>query len=105
MNIQDFSGKNWQIQHDNFSWIFQCENFDQIKADLSEDLLQMENGRYIIDIGWYAGVEAFILFYIENEDWERPVMRYSSANINEICAELRRILSVIDTHSLSKTEK
>lgn len=52
---------NTELSNDNF--------------DLEEDMFQVKYGEYIIDVGWYMGVESFIIFVIKKYDWENPVIK------------------------------
>lgn len=56
---------------------------------LKEDLLQVsypEN--YIIDVGWYPDSEdengLFIIFVIEEYDWEKPILKLSTPLLKNI---------------------
>lgn len=49
--------------------------------DLQEDMLQVEYPNdYLIDAGWYGGIDKFIIFLIKDCDWDNPI-------IKEICVD------------------
>ena len=63
---------------------------------LSEDLLQIEVGNLIIDLGWYGEIwnndGEFKIFVVENQHWENPIRTESSKSQKIIKEILENIL-------------
>lgn len=64
---------------------------------LSEDLLQIEVGNLLIDLGWYGEISnnngQFKIFVIKNQDWENPIQTESSKSQKIIKKTLENILA------------
>lgn len=71
---------------------------------LSEDLLQIEVGNLIIDLGWYGEIwnnnGQFKIFVIKNQDWENPIQTESSKSQRTIRKTLENILASFKNHNL-----
>lgn len=71
---------------------------------LSEDLLQIEVGNLIIDLGWYGEIwnnnGQFKIFVIKNQDWENPIQTESSKSQRTIRETLENILASFKNHNL-----
>ena len=70
--------KNFKINLDNLSEYL--STFDE--SLLKEDMLQLEYKNYIIDFGFYSN--KFILYIIEDYNWENPIKKEYVNNINNI---------------------
>ncbi|MEI0605727.1 hypothetical protein R4K48_02060 [Brachyspira pulli] len=70
--------KNFKINLDNLSEYL--STFDE--SLLKEDMLQLEYKNYIIDFGFYSN--KFILYIIEDYNWENPIKKEYINNINNI---------------------
>lgn len=70
--------KNFKINLDNLSEYL--STFDE--SLLKEDMLQLEYKNYIIDFGFYSN--KFILYVIEDYNWENPIKKEYINNINNI---------------------
>ncbi|MEI0564419.1 hypothetical protein [Brachyspira pulli] len=70
--------KNFKINLDNLSEYL--STFDE--SLLKEDMLQLEYKNYVIDFGFYSN--KFILYIIEDYNWENPIKKEYINNINNI---------------------
>lgn len=70
--------KNFKINLDNLSEYL--STFDE--SLLKEDMLQLEYKNYVIDFGFYSN--KFILYIIEDYNWENPIKKEYVNNINNI---------------------
>ena len=73
-----FNYLNFKINLDNLSEYL--STFDE--SLLKEDMLQLEYKNYIIDFGFYSN--KFILYIIEDYNWENPIKKEYINNINNI---------------------
>ncbi|NPC92658.1 hypothetical protein HOO54_10560 [Bacillus sp. WMMC1349] len=89
-----------QITHNDFIInLNQPLDFDD--DGLKEDMFKVNYpNNYILDIGWYSGVNKFIVFIIRDGDWEKPIKKIFCSNLLELnstvekCADyLRLVLS------------
>lgn len=73
--------KDWNISTNHFSNLL--EKWDTTL--LVEDIFQASNTNYIIDSGWYGEDSSgrFITFLIKDLDWDNPVVRIESSNLEE----------------------
>lgn len=64
---------------------------------LTEDLLQIEFGNLILDLGWYGEISTnegeFKIYLIQNQDWENPIITKSSKSQKVIKETLEEILA------------
>lgn len=64
---------------------------------LTEDLLQIECGNLILDLGWYGEILTnegeFKIFLIQKYDWENPIITKSSKSQKTIKESLEEILA------------
>lgn len=62
---------------------FKKGEIEYIESDLSlnnlkEDLLQVHfPNNYVLDVGYYGTTNAFIIYVIQNQDWQNPVYKVS----------------------------
>lgn len=69
-----------------------CDNGDYLK----EDLFQIKYPNEImVDVGWYQGVNGFIIFVIQSYDWENPVMKHVIHDEKEMLLNLQKIIDEI----------
>ncbi len=74
MKESDIDLKNWDIIK---SDIFEISN-NLDESALSEDLFQIKNNNFIVDSGWYEGINSFITYLIKDDNWENPVIKIIS---------------------------
>lgn len=70
--------KNFKINLDNLSEYLSTSD----ESLLKEDMLQLEYKNYVIDFGFYSN--KFILYIIEDYNWENPIKKEYINNINNI---------------------
>lgn len=70
--------KNFKINLDNLSEYLSTSD----ESLLKEDMLQLEYKNYVIDFGFYSN--KFILYIIEDYNWENPIKKEYVNNINNI---------------------
>lgn len=51
-----------------------------VPSDLQEDMFQIEQGKYLVDSGWYEAIDAFITYLITNFNWDEPLVKIVSKN-------------------------
>lgn len=101
MRYKDFFDVTGTIKYDNFDESI-INNFDKQSDLLVEDMLHIEYLDNIsMDIGWYEGVEAFMIFVIQDSNWQFPIEKrickdiYSLAiNIKECDSNIQRLHKV-----------
>ena len=55
--------------------------------DLSEDLIQLRSGRFIIDVGWYPEANPrgiFVCKIVKDEDWQLPMYEFSTNDLEGV---------------------
>jgi len=92
-------GSHWRIIKDNISSLLNME-FDT-SIFLTEDMFQAILNNLIIDSGWYENV--FISFLIINNDWERPLMKIYSSNLEDVFIAIKSIEYYCQESSLGKS--
>lgn len=48
---------------------------------LTEDLLQMKQGDFIVDAGWYEGANFYIVYLIKDNIWDEPIIKICSPDL------------------------
>lgn len=86
---------DWKVIKDELSIL----NPDDLNySDLSEDMLQLSNSIFKIDAGWYEGISSFIVYLLRNDDWENPIVKITSYNLEncrraiQLCIEYSKEL-------------
>lgn len=75
-----------------------CDDGDYLK----EDLFQVEfPHEIIVDVGWYSGLEAFIIFIVQSYNWDNPVMKHIVHDEKNLLLDLQKIIDEITTESSS----
>lgn len=100
MLIKNIVGKDWKVTYDNFSWLLEDNNFQENKDFLGEDILQIEHLHkyYIVDIGWYQSLDLygkFKIVLIKNENWNSPLLEYSTTDLGEIIQKIYELTNGI----------
>lgn len=77
---------NWKIIKNDYS-SFQRNSLD--KSHLTEDMFMAEYDNFVIDSGWYGDDfedenGSFITFLIKDNDWEKPILKVNSFELNDI---------------------
>lgn len=58
---------------------------DEDNDGLKEDMFQVVYPQnYAIDVGWYSGVQQFIVYLIKDCNWEEPIEKIMCTNLNEL---------------------
>lgn len=53
--------------------------------NLKEDMFKVSYpNHYILDVGWYSGVEKFIVFIIKDSDWDNPIKKVLCSDLLEL---------------------
>jgi len=63
---------------------------------LQEDMLQVNYGPYVVDVGWYPSINPkgrFVIYLIYNSDWGNPIRKVTAKNLMMLKG---RLLKVID---------
>lgn len=72
---------------------------DELNNDninLTEDMLQVEfDNELLLDVGWYPGIEKFIVYVIKYCDWEHPILKIQSNSYNDLKASLDQAMNLI----------
>ena len=84
--------KEWRIDK---SDIFELENNFDVSL-LTEDMFQIRQKGYIIDSGWYQVQNAFITYLIIESNWEYPIAKIESTNLQDCYDAIQLIASYAD---------
>jgi hypothetical protein len=71
--------KEWRIDK---SDIFELEN-NIDNSLLTEDMFQISQENYTIDSGWYQGQNTFMTYLISESNWEDPIIKIKSTNLQD----------------------
>lgn len=87
--------KNFNIIKDDFKVLNQKE------IDLYEDMFQAEfiSRNLVIDIGWYGeDIESgkFIIYLIQNENWDNPILKLFSRDLDNLTLNLEGIIKILN---------
>lgn len=83
--------KNWKIIKDELS---DSITFDE--ALLTEDIFQAKKDDYVIDFGWYEGIEKFITLLVIKNNWENPIIRIQSDSYEQGLLSINLCVDFID---------
>ena len=92
---------NWSIEFNKFLNINPKKILKKNKLwkyYFTEDilLLKNQNKNLLIDLGWYPSSNPkgkFILLVIKNNNWEKPILKFSSRNKNKIVKKIEKLIS------------
>ena len=60
---------------------------------LKEDMLQLQYGRCIIDVGFYQN--EFVLYVIEDNDWDSPYLRNEIDDLIHLIPEIENACKIV----------
>jgi hypothetical protein len=110
--IQFYLSDEWIINRNEFTEIcpeqFINDDFEY-KWELNEDILQITNTNRnrIIDLGWYPEFRfegqycVKLVVYVKDEElqpenWEQPIIKYYSRNINDVKMMIEGLINKVD---------
>jgi|SRR5690554_558394 len=79
MDIINNNIKEWCIIKDE---LLDITHFDE--TFLREDLFQAKKNDYIIDVGWYEGINKFMIILVKKLDWKNPIVQIQCDSYKEI---------------------
>lgn len=95
MLFKDYNFTPGIITFNNYDITFN-EELNEEYDNLTEDMLQVEfKNNIILDVGWYSGVKSFIIFVIEEYEWEKPVLRLEAHSYRELKNSLDKAMNLI----------
>jgi hypothetical protein len=72
------------------------ENFDPDSDLLTEDMLQVKySNNLTLDVGWYIGLDRFIIYIVKDSDWERPIEKRLCKDVESLRLNLSECLENI----------
>ena len=77
------------IKHDDFEIDIRAPLNEEDDA-LKEDMFQVEYPfDYVLDVGWYSGVNQFIIYVIKSCNWDKPIVekRCKDISVLEVAVE------------------
>ncbi len=60
---------------------------------LKEDMLQLQYGRFIIDVGFYQ--KDFVLYIIQDYNWNTPYLRIVIDDVSCLIPEIERACQIV----------
>ena len=81
--------------------------FDFLSGDIrwvdnyrQEDMLQViYPNNYILDMGWYDGIEKYVINIIKDSEWGVPVAKYTASTENNMKLLLQEAIEKIENES------
>lgn len=64
---------------------------------LTEDLFQAKKNDYIVDVGWYEGINKFIIVLIKKLNWENPIVQIQCDEYNGILLGINLCIEYAET--------
>lgn len=65
-----------------------------------EDMLQVNYpNNYTLDMGWYEGLNKYVIYIIRDSEWGVPVAKYSAANEDDVAFLLQEAVEKINHES------
>ena len=65
-----------------------------------EDMLQVVYpNNYVLDMGWYDGINKYVIYIIKDFEWGVPVVEYSAKTEEDIKVLLKEAIEKIDYES------
>ena len=94
MKSTDIDWRSGNVTHWALDAIDESAPFRIQLEELREDLAQVSYAnRVVIDVGWYPDFSpdgGFIVFVVQNEDWEHPLAKERCASFEALRASLDR---------------
>ncbi|WP_097027338.1 hypothetical protein [Clostridium peptidivorans] len=79
--------------------IEESEVLDENNINLTEDMLQVKFGKnLVLDVGWYSGIGRFIVYIINQCDWEHPVLRAEAKSYHDLKIALDNAMILLKEH-------
>ena len=73
----------------NIKWLEKCRQ---------EDMLQVEyQNNYILDMGWYEGIDKYIIYIVKDFEWSVPVVKYFAKTDDDMIELLKQAVEKIET--------
>jgi len=72
-------------------WLETCRGEDM--------LMVVYPNNYILDMGWYEGINKYAIYIIKDNCWAVPVAKYSAENENDIALLLEEAVEKINDES------
>jgi len=97
--LHDIDFKDGNIIFDDFAINFFFPLLGQ-ELTLKEDLLQVDYGNYLLDIGWYPEFEIngkFIIQIISNFNWEKPIVKTKTKNLKSLKKAIKKAVDIIES--------
>lgn len=88
----------WKVQWNMFDEadpIFFTEEDSSYRLHFSEDLLQLQKGNVIVDLGWYPEgkvVGNYLLILVKDKKWSEPVYSFESRDKEIVIKEIEKLL-------------
>lgn len=86
--------KDGRVTYDSFD-IDPLLPISEQEFSLREDLLQVEYGSYLLDVGWLPDGNPkgrFVVRLIHNYDWESPVQKVEAKNLTILKERLQEVI-------------
>ena len=64
---------------------------------LREDLFQAKKNDYIVDVGWYEGINKFMIVLIKKLNWENPIVQIQCDEYKEILLGINLCIDYAET--------
>jgi len=72
------------------------ELLNEDNDSLTEDMFQADYpNNYVIDVGWYLGVNKFRIYVIKDSNWEEPVLRIDCGDINTLNSRVEECINFV----------
>lgn len=72
------------------------EPIDEDNDSLAEDMFQVVYpDNYVIDVGWYVGVNKFRIYVIKDFNWEKPALLIECDDLNTLNAKMKECVEFV----------
>lgn len=79
-----------RVTHNDFN-IRIWSNFDVEDDSLKEDMFKVNYPKnYILDIGWYSGINKFIVYIVKDCDWDNPIQKIKCNDLKELINSVKK---------------
>lgn len=96
MLFKEYNFKSVRVNFNNYD-ISPKDELIEENDNLTEDMLQIEfKNDILLDVGWYLSIGCFIVFVIQNCDWDKPLLRLEAYSYSELKSSLDRAMDLID---------
>ncbi|MBE6088438.1 MAG: hypothetical protein E7206_10430 [Clostridium beijerinckii] len=96
MLFKEYNFKSGRVNFNNYD-ISPKDELIEENDNLTEDMLQIEfKNDTLLDVGWYLSIGCFIVFVIQNCDWDKPLLRLEAHSYSELKSSLDRAMDLID---------